>query len=134
MDSPTASGRGLSRPCRWGLNSVAIWRTLDTSSVARLFPFSPPDMDTRSGTLYGVDLRACSPVVYDPFDGTHLNANTAVLARSGSGKSFSTKLGVLRGLCRGVIAYVIDPGGGVRGHGARRGRAACCLRVCRGRG
>ena len=59
--------------------------------------------------LYGIDLRACSPIVYDPFDGTHLNANTAVLARSGSGKSFATKLGVLRGLCRGVRAYVIDP-------------------------
>ena len=93
------------------LNSIATWRTLDTSSMARLFPFSPPDLDTRSGTLYGIDLRACSPVVYDPFDGTHLNANTAVLARSGSGKSFSTKLGILRGLTRGVAAYVIDPEG-----------------------
>ena len=94
-----------------GLNAVAVWRTLDTSSLARLFPFSPPDLDTRSGTLYGIDLRACAPIVYDPFDGTHLNANTAVLARSGSGKSFATKLGVLRGLCRGVRAYVIDPEG-----------------------
>ena len=93
------------------LNAVAEWRTLDTSSLAKLFPFSPPDLDTRSGTLYGIDMRACSPVVYDPWDGTHLNANTAVLARSGSGKSFSTKLGVLRGLCRGVTAYVIDPEG-----------------------
>ena len=93
------------------LNAVAVWRTVDTSSLARLFPFSPPDLDTRSGTLYGIDLRACSPVVYDPFDGTHLNANTAVLARSGSGKSFATKLGLLRGLCRGVTAYVIDPEG-----------------------
>ena len=94
-----------------GLNAVAEWRTLDTSSLARLFPFSPPDLDTRRGTLYGIDMRACSPVVYDPWDGTHLNANTAVLARSGSGKSFATKLGVLRGLCRGVTAYVIDPEG-----------------------
>ena len=102
---------GLISTLPLGLNSVAAWRTLDTSSLARLFPFSPPDMDTRSGTLYGIDLRACSPVVYDPFDGTHLNANTAVLARSGSGKSFSTKLGVLRGLMRGVVSYVIDPEG-----------------------
>ena len=93
------------------LNAVAEWRSLDTSSLARLFPFSPPDMDTRSGTLFGIDLRACSPIVFDPFDGTHINANTAVLARSGSGKSFSTKLGVLRGICRGVTAYVIDPEG-----------------------
>ena len=93
------------------LNSVATWRTLDTSSVARCFPFSPPDLDTRSGALYGIDLRACAPIVYDPWDGSHLNANTAVLARSGSGKSFATKLGVLRGISRGVVCYVIDPEG-----------------------
>ena len=102
---------GLLSTLPLGLNAVAVWRTLDTSSLARLFPFSPPDLDTRSGTLYGIDLRACAPIVYDPFDGTHLNANTAVLARSGSGKSFATKLGVLRGVCRGVRAYVIDPVG-----------------------
>ena len=94
-----------------GLNAIGTWRTLDTSSLARLFPFSPPDLDTRSGTLYGLDLRSSSPIVYDQFDGTHLNANTAVLARSGSGKSFATKLGVLRSICRGVTAYVIDPEG-----------------------
>ena len=102
---------GLLSTLPLGLNAVAEWRTLDTSSLARLFPFSPPDLDTRRGTLYGIDMRACSPVVYDPWDGTHLNANTAVLARSGSGKSFATKLGVLRGLTRGVTAYVIDPEG-----------------------
>ncbi len=102
---------GLLSTLPLALNVLGTWRTLDTSSLARLFPFSPPDLDTRSGTLYGIDLRACSPVVYDPWDGTHLNANTAVLARSGSGKSFATKLGVLRGVCRGVRAYVIDPEG-----------------------
>ena len=97
---------GLLSTLPLALNAVADWRSLDTSSIARLFPFSPPDLDTRSGTLYGIDMRACSPVVYDPWDGTHLNANTAVLARSGSGKSFATKLGVLRGLTRGGVLLV----------------------------
>ena len=108
---PFRQREGLLSTLPLNLNAVALWRTMDTSSLARLFPFSPPDMDTRSGTLYGLDLRARSPIVYDPWDGTHLNANTAVLARSGSGKSFATKLGVLRGLCRGITAYVIDPEG-----------------------
>ena len=116
---------GLLSTLPLGLNAVAVWRTLDTSSLARLFPFSPPDLDTRSGTLYGIDLRACAPIVYDPFDGTHLNANTAVLARSGSGKSFATKLGVLRGLCRGVQGLHHRPGGRVHRHGAGgRGQGA----------
>ena len=97
---------GLLSTLPLGLNAVAVWRTLDTSSLARLFPFSPPDLDTRNGTLYGIDLRACAPIVYDPFDGTHLNANTAVLARSGSGKSFATKLGALATLrtCSLILA------------------------------
>ena len=108
---PFRQREGLLSTLPLALNAVAVWRTLDTSSLATLYPFSPPDLDTRGGTLYGIDMRASSPVVYDPWDGTHLNANTAVLARSGSGKSFATKLGVLRGLCRGVTAYVIDPEG-----------------------
>ena len=108
---PFRQREGLLSTLPLALNAVAAWRTLDTSSLARLFPFSPPDLDTRGGTLYGIDMRASSPVVYDPWDGTHLNANTAVLARSGSGKSFATKLGVLRGVTRGVVAYVIDPEG-----------------------
>ncbi len=108
---PFRQREGLLSTLPLGLNAVAAWRTLDTSSLATLYPFSPPDLDTRGGDLRGIDLRASSPVVYDPWDGTHLNANTAVLARSGSGKSFATKLGVLRGLCRGVVAYVIDPEG-----------------------
>ena len=119
---------GLLSTLPLGLNAVAVWRTLDTSSLARLFPFSPPDLDTRSGTLYGIDLRACAPIVYDPFDGTHLNANTAVLARSGSGKSFATKLGVLRGLCRGVRALHHRPGGRVHRHGAGRRRTGAVAR------
>ena len=115
------------------LNAVAIWRTLDTSSVARLYPFSPPDLDTRSGTLMGIDLRACSPVVYDAFDGTHLNANTAVLARSGSGKSFATKLGVLRGPDPWRHRLHHRPRGRVRGHGPRR-RGTGALAGCSGAG
>lgn len=108
---PFRQKEGLSSTLPLAMNAVNVWRTLDTSSLARLFPFSPPDLDTRRGTLYGIDTRAGSPVIYDPFDASFLNANTAVLARSGSGKSFSTKLAVLRGAERGITAYVIDPEG-----------------------
>ena len=92
------------------LNAVAVWRMLDTSSLARLFPFSPPDLDTRRGTLYGIDMRACAPVVYDPWDGTHLNANTAVLARSAAARA-SQRSWESCAATRGVTAYVIDPEG-----------------------
>ena len=98
---PFRQREGLLSTLPLNLNAVALWRTLDTSSLARLFPFSPPDMDTRSGTLYGLDLRARSPIVYDPWDGTHLNANTAVLARSGSGKILRHQAGCAQGALPG---------------------------------
>ena len=121
---------GLLSTLPLALNAVGAWRTLDTSSLMRIFPFSPPDMDTRSGTLYGIDMRACAPVVYDPWDGTHLNANTAVLARSGSGKSFSTKLGVLRGAVPRGDRLRHRPRGGVRRHGeSRRGKGVIAGRA-----
>ena len=111
---------GLLSTLPLGLNAVAVWRTLDTSSLARLFPFSPPDLDTRSGTLYGIDLRACAPVVYDPFDGTHLNANTAVLARSGSGENPSPPSWECCAASVGGAGLRHRPGGRVRRHGPRR--------------
>ena len=114
---------GLLSTLPLALNAVAEWRSLDTSSIARLFPFSPPDLDTRSGTLYGIDMRACSPVVYDPWDGTHLNANTAVLARSGSGKSLRNQAGSAAGSNERHHRLRHRPGGRVRGHGPRSGRA-----------
>ena len=79
------------------LNPGGSWRTVDTSTLSFLLPFAPPDLDTRKGTLFGLDLRSGSVVTYDPFDGAFLNANTVVMARSGAGKSFSTKLGASPG-------------------------------------
>ena len=93
------------------LNPGGSWRTVDTSTLSFLLPFAPPDLDTRKGTLFGLDLRSGSVVTFDPFDGAFLNANTVVMARSGAGKSFSTKLGLLRGISRGIVYYVIDPEG-----------------------
>ena len=111
---------GLLSTLPLGLNAVAVWRTLDTSSLERLFPFSPPDLDTRSGTLYGIDLRACAPIVYDPFDGTHLNANTAVLAPLRFGQVLCHQAGIAAGRLPGSAGLRHRPRGRVRRHGPRR--------------
>ena len=125
---------GLLSTLPLALNAVAEWRSLDTSSIARLFPFSPPDLDTRSGTLYGIDMRACSPVVYDPWDGTHLNANTAVLARSGSGKSFLDQARRAQGPDERHHGLRHRPRGRVRGHGPRSRRQGAQLLASPARG
>ena len=87
------------------------WNTIDTTSLAMMFPNAPPSLDQRRGTLWGFDSRSRSPITFDPHDGTWLNMNMAIMARSGSGKSFGTKLGVLRAMTQGVRTYIIDPEG-----------------------
>ena len=91
-------------------NPVGEWSILDTSSLSMLFPFNPPDLDKRKGTLFGLDLRASTPVIFDVFR-DFPNHNMAVLATSGAGKSFSVKLAGLRDMTRGVRLYIIDPEG-----------------------
>ncbi len=93
-------------------NPLRTWTVVDTSSVALLYPFGPPDMDARDGTLIGLDTNARSLVTFDKFNSpVAQNLNTAILATSGAGKSYSAKLGILRQLTRGVRAYIVDPEG-----------------------
>ena len=93
-------------------NPLRHWTIVNTTTVALLFPFSPPDLDTREGTLVGVDSNARSLVTYDMFNSpVAQNMNMAILATSGAGKSFSAKLALVRELTRGVRAYIVDPEG-----------------------
>ncbi len=95
-----------------GVNASKRWVMLDTSTLALMFPFSPQDIDTRTGTLIGLDARARSLITYDEFNNRSAqNMNSAILATSGAGKSYLTKLGIVRQLTRDVRVYVIDPEG-----------------------
>jgi type IV secretory pathway VirB4 component len=60
-----------------------------------------------SGILYGVNKSNNSLVILDRFS-LH-NANSIVFAQSGSGKSYTTKVEILRQLMQGTKVLVIDP-------------------------
>lgn len=83
----------------------------DGETMGRMFPFGPPDLDRREGTLLGTDLRSRTSVFVDPFSAAAMNGHMVVMARSGAGKSFFTKLRVLRMALRGIPVYLIDPEG-----------------------
>ena len=83
----------------------------DTDTMLRMFPFGPPDMNERDGTLLGMDLRSRTPVIHNPFNPAAMNGHMVVLARSGAGKSFFTKLRVTRETGIGIPTYLIDPEG-----------------------
>ena len=93
-----------------GRRGVGEQYVTDTQTMLRLFPFSPPDMYKGSGTLFGLDMRSRSPVLFDPFV-YGMNAHQVIMARSGAGKSFYVKLRVVREASRGIPYYVIDPDG-----------------------
>ncbi|MGW3956987.1 VirB4 family type IV secretion system protein [Streptomyces sp. NPDC004752] len=97
-----------------GIDTLKIRRTFDTAALAACFPFTSPDLPaatdgdgTVSGVLYGLNAVSGAPVVWDRF--AQDNYNSIALARSGAGKSYLTKLELLRLLFTGVTASVIDP-------------------------
>ncbi len=96
-------------------DELAEVRNIDTSGLATLFPFTSSALSMEHGVLYGVTLRGSSPVLINPFDSGQLeNANLAIFATSGAGKSYFTKLLVLRSLLAGTSAIAIDPEGEYR--------------------
>jgi type IV secretory pathway VirB4 component len=92
-----------------GRDELLAYRNLDTSSLATTFPFTSGSLSMERGVLYGVATRSQSPVIVDPFDASLENANLAVFAMAGAGKSYFVKLMALRNLLAGVDFLVVDP-------------------------
>ncbi|MGE3599179.1 MAG: VirB4-like conjugal transfer ATPase, CD1110 family [Dehalococcoidia bacterium] len=92
-----------------GQDRLRVYRNLDTSSLATMFPFTSSTLSMERGVLYGVATHNHAPVIVDPFDAGLENANLVIFATSGAGKSYFTKLMALRNLLVGVDFLVIDP-------------------------
>ena len=90
-----------------GEDQLSQKRNLDSSSAALSFPFVSSELVQESGILYGVNKSNNSLVILDRFS-LH-NANSIVFAQSGSGKSYATKVEILRQLMQGTKVIVIDP-------------------------
>ena len=99
-----------------GIDTVGVTRTFDTAALSAAFPFTSPDLapadptdpaTPASGVLYGVNAASSGLVLWDRW--AQDNHNSITLARSGAGKSYFTKLDVLRSLYTGVQVFVIDP-------------------------
>ncbi|WP_239336843.1 VirB4 family type IV secretion system protein [Frankia sp. CiP3] len=97
-----------------GTDLLRIRRTFDTQALAAAFPFTSPDLPLpdpdRPGAgpvVYGRNLASAGLVVHDRW--ACANYNSVTLAHSGAGKSYLTKLDVLRSLYQGVAVAVVDP-------------------------
>jgi len=90
-----------------GENQLGQNRNLDSSSAALTFPFVSSELVQESGILYGINKSNNSLVIVDRFSLN--NANAIIFAQSGSGKSYTAKVEILRQLMQGTKVIVIDP-------------------------
>lgn len=88
-------------------NQLNQKRNLDSSSAALTFPFVSSELVQESGILYGINKSNNSLVIIDRF--LLHNANSIIFAHSGSGKSYTAKVEILRQLMQGTKVIVIDP-------------------------
>lgn len=90
-----------------GENQLAQKRNLDSSSAALTFTFVSSELVQESGILYGINKSNNSLVIVDRFSLN--NANSIIFAQSGSGKSYTAKVEILRQLMQQTKVIVIDP-------------------------
>jgi conjugal transfer ATP-binding protein TraC len=90
-----------------GENLLGQKRNLDSSSAALTFPFVSSELVQESGILYGINKSNNSLVIVDRF--LLNNANSIIFAQSGSGKSYTAKVEILRQLMQQTKVIVIDP-------------------------
>ncbi len=84
-----------------------IHQKLNSEPLSSIFPFISSDLTSDKGILYGINRHNSSLVIFDRF--SLENYNSVTFAKSGSGKSYATKLEILRSLMFDVDVIVIDP-------------------------
>ena len=90
-----------------GRDELRVNSKLNSSPLSSIFPFVSFDLTSDKGILYGVNRHNASLVLFDRF--SLENYNSVIFAKSGSGKSYATKLEILRTLMFDTEVIVIDP-------------------------
>ena len=88
-------------------DELAVTYKLNSAPLSSIFPFVSFDLTSNRGILYGINRHNSSLVLFDRF--SLENYNSVVFAKAGSGKSYATKLDILRSLMFDTDVIVIDP-------------------------
>jgi len=80
---------------------------MNSGTLCSIFPFVSFDLSSNEGILYGINRHNNSLILFDRF--SLENANFVVFGKSGGGKSYATKLEILRSLMVGADVIIIDP-------------------------
>ena len=88
-------------------DELQIHTSMNTGPLSSAFPFVSVNLSDNKGVLYGINRHNNSLIIFDRF--SLENANSVVFAKSGSGKSYTVKLEVLRSMMMGTEIIIIDP-------------------------
>jgi type IV secretory pathway VirB4 component len=88
-------------------DQLNVHSKLNSSPLSSLFPFVSFDLTSDKGILYGINRHNSSLVLFDRF--LLENYNSVTFAVAGAGKSYCTKLEILRTLMFDTDVIVIDP-------------------------
>ncbi|MEK7460064.1 MAG: DUF87 domain-containing protein [Patescibacteria group bacterium] len=88
-------------------DKLSITKKINSEPLSSFFPFVSFDLTSDHGILYGINRHNSSLVLFDRF--SLENYNSITFAKSGSGKSYATKLEILRSLMFDIDVIVIDP-------------------------
>lgn len=89
------------------LDRLDINTPLNSGPVSSFFPFVSTELTSDKGVMLGLNRHNSTLIIFDRF--SLENANTVVFAKSGAGKSYATKLEIIRMLMMGTDVIVVDP-------------------------
>ena len=88
----------------------AARRNILTSGIPVTYPFISSSIIDEEGIFVGINLKNNSLVLINKYDSLkYKNSNMCIFGASGAGKSFFTKLMILRYALFGLNQYIIDP-------------------------
>ena len=90
-----------------GTDLLGVHTKLNSAPLSSIFPFISFDLTSDRGILYGINRHNSSLILFDRF--SLENYNSVTFAKSGAGKSYTTKLEILRSLMFDTEVIVIDP-------------------------
>lgn len=90
-----------------GSDLLNVHSKLNSAPLSSIFPFISFDLTSDKGILYGINRHNASLILFDRF--SLENYNSVTFAKAGSGKSYATKLEILRTLMFDTDVIVIDP-------------------------
>ena len=105
--------QGLKSCLPLGVDELKETRNITTEALSSFFPFTSQFLDIDNGGVWIGNNKNGIPIIKDIFNLS--NPNGIVLAQSGGGKSFFSKLLITRYLLNGTKTMIIDPQGEYKG-------------------